>query len=141
MAVGIANPLKFREFVTSSGTAVFGGKNSGQNDELVGSSKRADVLLHTVRPGSPFVNVGKNPSTDDVKEAAVFCARYSQAWRDSHKDVNVQKFLKADVEKNFKMKEGTWGVRKVLKNIVVKKEDIENFNPHKDVVQEGDRKR
>tara|TARA_Y100000310_G_C20515284_1_gene730879 strand:- start:579 stop:1004 length:426 start_codon:yes stop_codon:yes gene_type:complete len=141
MVEGIANPLKFREFVTSDGTAVFGGKNSGQNDELVGAAKRNDVLLHTVRPGSPFVNVGKDPSVGDVKEAAVFCARYSQAWRDSHKDVKVQKFLRADMEKNFKMKEGTWGVRKVLKNIVVKKEDIENFNIHKDVVQGRDRKR
>ncbi len=140
MVEGIANPLKFREFVTSSGTAVFGGKNSGQNDGLVKSSKRNDVLLHTARPGSPFVNVGKDPSTSDVKEAAVFCARYSQAWRDSHKDVAVQKFLRADMEKNFKMKEGTWGVRKVLKNIVVKKEDIENFNIQKDVVQKNDRK-
>ena len=140
MVEGIANPLKFREFVTSGGTAVFGGKNSGQNDELVKTSKRNDVLLHTVRPGSPFVNLGKNPSVKDIKEAAVFCARYSQAWRDSHKDVVVQQFLRADMEKNFKMKEGTWGVRKVLKNIVVKKEDIENFNLHKGALQEEDRK-
>ena len=104
--------VKYREFVASSGLRVFGGRDAESNDELVNSAGAKDVLLHTVEPGSPFVNVGEAPSKSDLKEAAVFCARYSQDWRDRKSDVAVNKFLRCDMNKSPKMKVGSWSAKK-----------------------------
>lgn len=118
--------VNFRKFVLSSGLEIFGGRDSSNNDELVFAASPADTLLHTVEPGSPFVNVGSGASKTDIKESAVFCAKYSQAWRDGKKDVAVNVFRRCDMIKDKKMKEGTW---KVLKSEVlkVKKGDILKF--------------
>jgi len=115
--------VNFRKFVLSSGREVFGGKSAENNDELVRSAKRNDMMLHTNAPGSPFVNIGENPSKDEVKEAAVFCARYSQDWRDNKRDLIVNKFLRSDMKKGILMKAGTWSIKK-KENIKVKKADI-----------------
>lgn len=103
--------VKFRKFVTSSGLEVFGGRDSANNDELVFAAKPTDCLIHTVLPGSPFVNVGGEATKEDVKEAGIFCAKYSQAWRDSKKDVSVNIFRRCDMVKDKRMKGGTWGVK------------------------------
>lgn len=126
------NPFKFRVYVTSTGLEVFAGKNSEQNDKLVSSAKRNDLLIHTEKPGSPFCNLGENPSEEDISESSVFCARYSQDWRDNKKDVNVQVFKRSDMNKDSSMKSGTWGVKKVSQRIKVKKRDIESFNTLKE---------
>jgi len=118
--------VNFRKFVTSSGLEVFGGRDSANNDELVFGAKPNDVLIHTVEPGSPFVNVGSEASKNDIREAAVFCAKFSQAWRDSKRDVVVNVFLRKDMVKDKKMKEGTWGVGKSEK-LRVRKSDILEF--------------
>ena len=118
--------VNLREFVTTSGLRVLGGKSSESNDKLVFDARPKDVLLHTAAPGSPFVNVGAEPSKKDLKEAAVFCAKYSQDWRDSKRDVVVNVFLRSDMNKSPKMKAGTWGVKK-QKTIKVKKGDILKF--------------
>ena len=102
--------VNFREFVTSSGLKVFAGRDSANNDELVFAAGPNDVLIHTVAPGSPFVNVGDGASKVDIKEAAVFCAKFSQAWRDSKRDVSVNVFLRKGMIKDKKMKEGSWRV-------------------------------
>lgn len=115
--------MDFRKYILSSGREVLGGKNAGNNDELVSEAGPKDVLLHTSAPGSPFVNVGKDPSKKDIKEAAVFCARYSQDWRDRKQDIVVNKFLRSDMNKPAKMKSGSWEVYKQEK-IKVKKGDI-----------------
>jgi len=109
--------------VTSSGIEVFGGRDSANNDELVFAAESNDILIHTVKPGSPFVNVGFGVSKIDIKEAAVFCAKFSQAWRDSKKDVLVNIFRRCDMKKDRKMKEGSWEVLK-SERLRVKKEDI-----------------
>ena len=114
---------KFREYVTLSGLKVFGGRDAESNDELVRAAGRNDVMLHTAEPGSPFVNVGEKPLKKDVKEAAVFCARYSQAWRDGKKDVVVNKFLRSDMKKGILMKAGTWKVKR-SERVLVKAVDI-----------------
>ena len=49
----------FRMYILESGKEITAGKSAEQNDLLVDSSKRNDVLLHTEEPGSPFVNVGE----------------------------------------------------------------------------------
>jgi predicted ribosome quality control (RQC) complex YloA/Tae2 family protein len=115
--------VNFREHVTGSGLHVFGGRSAENNDELVNSAGSKDILLHTNAPGSPFVNAGETPSKKDIKESATFCARYSQDWRDSKKDIIVNVFKRSDMNKEVKMKSGTWGVKKQDK-IKVKKEDI-----------------
>ena len=115
-----------RKYVLTSGREIFGGKNAENNDELVKSASRSDVLLHTAEPGSPFVNVGEKPTKAEVKEAAIFCARYSQDWRDNKRDVFVNKFIRNDMKKGIFMKRGTWKVKK-SERIRVKKGDILEF--------------
>ncbi len=112
--------------MTSSGLRVLGGKNSENNDELVWAAKPSDVLLHTSAPGSPFVNVGSSASKSDIKEAAVFCAKFSQDWRNSKRDVVVNVFLRKDMVKDKRAKEGSWSVKKQDK-MRVKSEDILKF--------------
>ena len=118
--------VKFREYVTVSGLRVFGGRDAESNDKLVWNAKSKDTLLHTSAPGSPFVNVGAGASKKDLKEAAVFCARYSQDWRDGKKDVVVNKFFRRDMKKGIFMKAGSWKVSKQEK-MIVKKVDVLGF--------------
>ncbi len=116
--------VNFRHFVLDSGKDIFLGKSAKNNDELVSSANRTDLLLHTALPGSPFCNVGEKPLKQEIKDAAVFCAKYSQDWRDNKNDVKVHLFLKADTIKGGITKEGSWHVNKVKKIIKVKKGDI-----------------
>jgi len=126
--------VKFRELTTSSGNLVLAGKSAENNEKLIEQVGSEEIVLHTKAPGSPFVNIKartngpRTPITKkDIKEAAVFCARYSQDWRNNKNDVIVHYFLGKDVYKNKAMKLGTFGVRKA-KEIKVKKEDIKKFN-------------
>ena len=120
---------KFREFTTSSGKKVLGGKTAENNEQLISQVKPTEIVLHTKASGSPFVNIKKKATRKDIQEAAVFCARYSQAWKKAKikKDVEVHFFTGKDVYKNDCMKLGTFFVKK-SKKIIVKKKDIENFN-------------
>lgn len=118
--------MKFREFVTSSGLLVLGGKSSANNEELVKQIEPSEVVLHTKASGSPFVNIKGKAKGKDVKEAAVFCAKYSQDWRDNKTDVVVHKFYGRDIFKDKGMKEGTFGVRK-FKTLKVKAKRIKEF--------------
>ncbi|MFH1451707.1 MAG: NFACT RNA binding domain-containing protein [archaeon] len=118
--------VNFREYVTSSGLRVLGGKSESNNEELISQVSPTEIVIHTAQPGSPFVNIKGAALKRDIKEAAVFCAKYSQDWRDSQRDVFVHVFRGADVYKDRKMKLGTFGVKKfdVLK---IKKEYILKF--------------
>ena len=109
-----------------SGLRILGGKSSENNDELINRAGMNDVMLHTSAPGSPFVNAGEKPSKKDLKEAAVFCAKYSQDWRDGKRDVVVNKFLRRDMKKGIFAKAGSWSVKKQEK-ILVKKVEILGF--------------
>ncbi|MCH7850538.1 MAG: DUF814 domain-containing protein [Nanoarchaeota archaeon] len=118
--------MKFREFVTSSGLRVFGGRSAENNEELINQVSPKEIVLHTVMPGSPFCNIKDRALKKDIKEAAVFCAKYSQDWRDQKRDVSVHVFRGADIHKEKKMKIGTFGVKK-FDIIKVKKSDILKF--------------
>jgi predicted ribosome quality control (RQC) complex YloA/Tae2 family protein len=118
--------VNFRKFISSSGLEIFGGKSAENNDELVFSASSDDVLLHTSEPGSPFVNLGNSPSKKDISEAVVFCAKYSQDWRNGKRDIIVNKFKRSDMSKSPKIKSGSWKVSKQEK-IKVKKADIFKF--------------
>ncbi|MFA4960584.1 MAG: NFACT RNA binding domain-containing protein [Candidatus Pacearchaeota archaeon] len=115
--------VKFRNFITSSGKIVFGGKSAENNEELIKQVKPNEVVLHTAMPGSPFVNIKGEVAKKDIKDAAIFCAKYSQDWRDNKKDVLVHIFNGTDIFKDKKMKIGTFGVKK-FNTVKVKKEDI-----------------
>ena len=121
----------FRKSVLSSGKIILAGKDAKQNEKIIEQSGKNEYVLHTAAPGSPFVNVKaaiEDVTKEDLKEAALFCAKYSQAWKKANvkKDVDVHIFLGKDIFKEKDMKLGTFGVKKV-NNIIVKKEDIEKY--------------
>ena len=118
--------MKFREFETKSGRQVLAGKSAANNEQLIKQVEDNETVLHTKKPGSPFTNIKGKASKKDIKEAAIFCARYSQDWRDNKSDVIIHVFKGKDVYKRKGMKLGTFGVRK-FKKVIIKKKEIENF--------------
>lgn len=116
--------MKFREFTTSSGKLVLAGKDAETNEQIIKQSEKDEIVLHTKEPGSPFVNIKSSKvNKKDIKEAAVFCAKYSRDWKKNKKDVIVHYFKGKDIHKDKKMKLGTFGVKK-FREIKVKKEEI-----------------
>ena len=116
--------MKFREFITSSGKKVLCGKDAKNNEELIEQVEDWETVLHTAKPGSPFMNIkSKKPGKTDIKEAAIFCASKSQDWRDNKDDVEVHYFLGREIYKKKEMKIGTFGVKN-FKSIKVKKIEI-----------------
>lgn len=120
--------MKFREFLTSSGKQVLAGKSAENNEELIKQVEKGEIVLHTSKPGSPFVNIKGKAGKKDITEAAVFCAAYSQAWKKAKikKDIKVDYFFGEDIFKIKSMKTGTFGVKK-RKTMMVKKKEIEKF--------------
>lgn len=120
----------FRILFTSSGKKVLFGKSAENNEELIGQVEPTEIVLHTAQPGSPFANIKENPTEKptkkDIKEAAVFCAKFSHDWRNNKNDVIVHVFRGADIYKEKNMKTGTFSVKK-FETIKVKKEDILKF--------------
>jgi predicted ribosome quality control (RQC) complex YloA/Tae2 family protein len=121
--------MKPREFTLSSGTIIFLGKNSSNNDELVSKYHgKENIILHTAKPGSPFCVIYKlNPTKNEIEESATICASKSQDWRDNKRDVVVHAFSGKNVEKDKTMKEGTWRIKSKPKLIKVKKKVIEEW--------------
>jgi len=119
--------VNFRKFETSSGKLVLAGKSAENNEELVKEYiGKNNTILHTAKPGSPFCVIVGRANKEDRKEAAIFCARYSQAWRDNKSDVVVHWFKGDNVHKEKGMKLGTFGVKNA-KEIKVKKSEIEKW--------------
>lgn len=107
---------KYRWFYTSSGKLVVGGKNAGQNDDLLTRMKKISKdywVMHTSSPGSPFSIIICDPkkvSKIDLKETAIFTGCFSREWRAKKTKAKIHIFKLSQVHKNSKMKEGTWGV-------------------------------
>jgi predicted ribosome quality control (RQC) complex YloA/Tae2 family protein len=119
--------MKFREFETSTGKKILAGRDAKSNEELIKQVEDNEIVLHTAKPGSPFVNIkSKKPAKTDIKETAVFCASKSQDWRDNKKDVEIHYFIGKDVFKKKEMKLGTFGVKK-FKILKIKKKEIEEL--------------
>jgi predicted ribosome quality control (RQC) complex YloA/Tae2 family protein len=120
--------INFRKFQTSSEKLVWAGKNAENNEDLIKQVEDDEIVLHTSAPGSPFVNIKGKANKIDIKESAVFCAFYSQAWKKAKtkKDVQVDYFLGKDIMKVRGMKTGTFGVKK-SKKIIIKKAEIEKM--------------
>lgn len=117
---------KFRERITRSGNTLLAGKDSRGNEKLIAQVEPEEEIFHTQEKGSPFVNIKGKLNKGDLKEAAIFCAKYSQDWKKNCEDVIVHRFKGKHIFKEKGMKEGTFGVKKI-KKIKVKKEWIEGF--------------
>ena len=124
--------MNFRKLSLKSGKKVLAGKNAESNEELVNQVKDNEIVLHTRKPGSPFVNIkseSKKMSKKDLKEAAIFCAKFSQAWKKpkiNPEFVEVDYFLGKNIVKIEGMKLGSFLVKK-HKTIKVKREEIIKF--------------
>ena len=118
--------MKLREFITKSGIRILAGKDEKTNEELIAQVEKDGEVFHTETPGSPFVNIKGKPKKEDIKIAAIFCARYSRDWKKNKRDVIVHRFKGKDIYKSKEMKTGTFGVKK-FSTIKVKKEDIIKF--------------
>ncbi len=119
--------MGFREFILSSGVKILAGKDAKTNEELIEQVEDDELVLHSAKPGSPFVNIKtKKPTKFDIKDAAIFCALKSQDWRDNKEDVDIHYFLGKDIYKKKDMKLGMFGVRK-FENIKIKAIEIETL--------------
>jgi hypothetical protein len=79
---------RFRWFVTSDGVVVLGGRDAGQNEELVRKYMAGnDLFVHADVHGASVVIVkGK---TEKMDEVARFAASYSGAWKSGHFSADV----------------------------------------------------
>ena len=118
--------MNFRKFTTKEGTIVLAGKDALNNEELIKQVGDDEEVFHTATPGSPFVNIKGIAKKSDIKEAGIFCAKYSRDWKKNHKDVEVHRFKGKDIYKEKGMKPGTFGIKK-FKKIIVKKGEIEKL--------------
>ncbi len=116
----------FRKFTTSSGKIVLAGKDAEQNEKVISQAKPSEKVLHTEAPGSPFCNIKGKASKKDIREAALFCASYSRAWKQGKKDTYIHVFSGKNIYKTKDMKTGTFGVKK-HKKLIAKKADIKKF--------------
>lgn len=79
---------RFRWFETSDGTLVLGGRDAGQNEELVKRYMEGnDTFFHADVHGASVVIV-KGP-TERMDEVAQFAASFSGAWRAGHFEADV----------------------------------------------------
>lgn len=118
--------MNFRKFITASGKLVLAGRDAEQNEEIIKQAEQEEIVLHTKAAGSPFCNIKGKATKKDIKEAAVFCARYSQDWRNNKQDITVHYFKGNDVFKEKNMKTGTFGVKK-FRVVKAKKGDIDKI--------------
>lgn len=116
--------LKYRWFFTSEGKLVVGGKSDEQNEEVIKRFLKPDyTLMHTSLPGSPFMIIQyDNPSKNDLKETAIFCASFSKQWKSGKKQIEIDMFKGSQIYKTKGMKTGTFGVKGDKETIKVKPE-------------------
>ncbi len=79
---------RFRWFETSDGVLVVGGRDAGQNEELVRRYLGGgDTFVHADLHGAPVVVV--KGTTGHMDEVAQFAASYSGAWKSGHFTTDV----------------------------------------------------
>jgi len=124
----IGDYSKYRWFLTSGKKLVIGGKSAVQNEQLVKSILKAEkkyIIMHTHEPGSPFSIIlapVKQIKPKELKEAAIFTASFSRAWRKGLKEVKIDIFTTNDLYKKKGMKAGTFAV---LGEIKTKRVELE----------------
>jgi predicted ribosome quality control (RQC) complex YloA/Tae2 family protein len=84
---------KFRWFISSDGFLVVAGKDAVSNEVLVKKYAGAnDPVFHAEVAGAPFVVVkteGKTATEQALREAGVFAAAFSRAWREGAGSADV----------------------------------------------------
>jgi len=84
---------KFRWFYSSDGFLVIGGRDATTNDMLIKKYMESrDIVFHAEVAGAPFVLIktqGEKPPPETLREAAIFAASYSKAWREGLSSVDV----------------------------------------------------
>ncbi|HMA04660.1 MAG TPA: ribosome rescue protein RqcH [Methanomicrobiales archaeon] len=79
---------RFRWFETSDGVLVVGGRDAGQNEELVRKYMAgSDTFVHADVHGAPVLIV--KGATEHMDEVAQFAASYSGAWKSGHATADV----------------------------------------------------
>ncbi|MDD1662820.1 MAG: NFACT RNA binding domain-containing protein, partial [Methanomicrobiales archaeon] len=79
---------RFRWFETSDGVLVVGGRDAGQNEELVRKYLGGgDTFVHADVHGAAVAIV--KGATERMDEVAQFAASYSGAWKSGHASVDV----------------------------------------------------
>ena len=79
---------RFRWFETTDGVLVLGGRDAGQNEELVKRYLEGrDLFVHADVHGASVVIV--KGATERMDEVARFAASYSGAWRAGHLEADV----------------------------------------------------
>ncbi|MEM2478956.1 MAG: NFACT RNA binding domain-containing protein [Candidatus Pacearchaeota archaeon] len=121
---------KFRRFLTSNGVVVLCGKSAEQNELLIKDfTAPNELVVHTALPGSPFcVLKTEKPRLKDIKEAASICACFSKQWKAKKSSACVHVFYGRDIYKEKGMPLGTFGVKKIAKEMNVKLELYVNVN-------------
>lgn len=124
---------RFRWFFTSTNVLVVGGKSDEQNEiALKTFLKPFYKVLHTSSPGSPFMIIqSENPNKQEIEEAAIYCASFSQDWKRDKKEIDIDIFNGEQLYKNKSMKTGTFGVKGSKKTIKVKPELVLVIQNHK----------
>jgi len=83
--------LKYgRHFRLDSGAKVVIGRNEEENKSLLRFFDKDDILMEVVGVGSPTVLLRKNKNKDDIKKAAILCARYSDITEGEIPDIRVR---------------------------------------------------
>ena len=113
----------FRKLITKNGTIVLAGRNDESNEKLIEQVENDEEVFHTKEAGSPFVNIKGRPKIGDIKDAAIFCAKFSRDWKKNHGDVIIHQFKGKDIFKEKGMKIGTFGIKR-FKVIKIKKSEI-----------------
>jgi len=114
----------YRWFFTSTGSLVIGGKSDEQNEIVLKNFLKPNyIVLHTTKPGSPFMIIQSNsPSKKEIEESAIFCACFSQQWKVSKSTSNIEIdiFKGEQIYKTKQMKAGTFGVKGKKETLKVK---------------------
>ncbi len=83
--------LKYgRHFRLDSGAKVVIGRNEEENKILLRFFDKDDILMEVVGVGSPTVLLRKNKNKNDIKKAAILCARYSDITEGEIPDIRVR---------------------------------------------------
>lgn len=84
---------KYHWLITRNGFLAIGGRNAEQNESVVKKYlEERDIFMHADIHGAPAVVLktgGREPSIEDLMDAAVVAAAYSRAWRAGLGSVSV----------------------------------------------------
>ncbi len=82
---------KYHWMITSRGNLVIAGRDASQNESVVKKYlEDEEIFLHAEVQGAPAtVLKSKEPSEEELREAAVIAACYSKAWKEGRGGVNV----------------------------------------------------